>query len=462
MPPKGNKRRRTDENGEDETASKRALQVHSTVYDVFSYPAVDLSTEDSEDVAHNPIQSGTNPILFEVDGNSDYIDLANTFLEFLVQVQDSAGANMVDGRGHVCNNFFHTMMKQITFKIYGTIVSPQANEYAYNAYIETLLNYDTEQKSSVLANTIWSKDTPGQMDTLTTTAGNNVGMAGRNFFAGGAQYLLSGVPILDVFKLDRYLPPQTKLEMSITLHNNAFMFMTGAIVGGDPVDNNPRDATYTPVLQVLTPRLIVRQVNPSAEIREKHLMQWRSKSMVFPTIHSKIETGTINTGMISKHFDNIFRSKVPNNLVLGMGLHNAYNGAYHLNPFNFQTFDVTSIKLLIDGNEISPNTKTLSGAYADRGYGNLFFQDGAPAMKGKGLDIERSDFTQGYALYRYNLLPSKGGTQPWILYLKMLSQPPFKSYSEANLTKLSSLPKMEKHSTCKKQHTLLQNFNIIF
>ena len=35
-------------------------------------------------------------------------------------------------------------------------------------------------------------------------------------------------------------------------------------------------------------------------------------------------------------------------------------------------------------------------------------------MKGKGLDIERSDFTQSYALYRYNLLPSKGGTHNWI------------------------------------------------
>ena len=56
----------------------------------------------------------------------------------------------------------------------------------------------------------------------------------------------------------------------------------------------------------------------------------------------------------------------------------------------------------------------MSGAYADRGYRNLFFQDGAPAMKGKGLDIKRSDFTQGYALYRYNLLPSKGGTHHWI------------------------------------------------
>ena len=35
-------------------------------------------------------------------------------------------------------------------------------------------------------------------------------------------------------------------------------------------------------------------------------------------------------------------------------------------------------------------------------------------MKGKGFDIERSDFTQGYALYRYNLLPSKGGTHEWL------------------------------------------------
>ena len=154
----------------------------------------------------------------------------------------------------------------------------------------------------------------------------------------------------------------------------------------------------------------VRQVNPSAEIREKHLMQWRSKPMIYPTVHSKIETGIIIAVLSSKHFDNIFRSKVPNNLIIGLVLHNSYNGAYHLNPFNFQTFDVTSIKLLIDGKEVSPHTTTLTEAYADYGYRNLFFQDGAPAMKGKGLIVERSDFTQGYALYRYNLLPSKGGT----------------------------------------------------
>ena len=159
--------------------SKRAIQVNSTAYDVFSYPAVDLSTEDSQEVAHNPIQSGTNPILFEVDGNSDYIDLFNTFLEFLVKVQDSAGANMVDDRRNACNNMFHTMMKQITFKINGTIVTPQTNEYAYNAYIETLLDYNCEQKSSVLANTVWSKDTSGQMDDLSFAA---VDMAGRNSF----------------------------------------------------------------------------------------------------------------------------------------------------------------------------------------------------------------------------------------------------------------------------------------
>ena len=63
----------------------------------------------------------------------------------------------------------------------------------------------------------------------------------------------------------------------------------------------------------------MRQVNSSAEIREKDLMQWHSKSMVFPTIHSKIEKGTINTGMSSKHFDNIFRGKVPNNLIRNRG-----------------------------------------------------------------------------------------------------------------------------------------------
>ena len=160
---------------------------------------------------------------------------------------------------------------------------------------------------------------------------------------------------------------------------------------------------------MLTPRLIVRRVNPSAEIREKHLMQWRSKPMVFPTIHSKIETGTINTGMSSKHFDNILEVKC---LITWFSVW--YCIMHHLNPFNFQTFDVTSIKLITDGKEISPNTTTLSGIYADRGYRNLFFQDGAPAMKGKGLDIERSDFAQGYALYRYNVLPSKGGTHHWI------------------------------------------------
>lgn len=399
------RRRRHNEQVEE---SMKGGQVQSSAYDLFSYPPLDLSTEQSFEVTYRPIQTGTNPILFQVTEHNDFTDLANSFMEFLVQVKDADGGNMTNGNGWPCNNMLHTMIKQLTFTINGTIVTPQNNQYAYNAYIENLLNYSAEQKDSILENSVWAKDTAGQMETL--DAAQNKGLANRNFFNGGAQYLLSGVPLIDVFKTDRYLPPQTKLEMAIDLNSDEFIFMPGDSTGGN---NAPSAASKKPTLKILASRFTVRQVVPTSETREKILKILSHTPAIYPLIHSRIETATIAAGLSTQTFDNVFQGKIPNNLIIGMVHQNAYTGKYYRNPFNFQKFHLSGISVRIDGKEVAPYSNTLTGAYYDRGYRSLFFENGNAAMTGPGSDIERSDFSQGYSLFRFNLLPSKGGTHHW-------------------------------------------------
>ena len=48
------------------------------------------------------------------------------------------------------NNLAHTMLKQISVRLNGTLISPQTDTYHYTAYLETLLNYDREDGEMVL------------------------------------------------------------------------------------------------------------------------------------------------------------------------------------------------------------------------------------------------------------------------------------------------------------------------
>jgi hypothetical protein len=62
------------------------------------------------------------------------------------------------------NNFLHGLFSQVGVSLNGTLITSSTNIYADRAYIETLLNYGLEAKSSQLTFAQFYKDGAGKMD----------------------------------------------------------------------------------------------------------------------------------------------------------------------------------------------------------------------------------------------------------------------------------------------------------
>ena len=101
----------------------------------------------------------------------------------------------------------------------------------------------------------------------------------------------------------------------------------------------------------------------------------------------------ISAGNPSLRKDNIFNRLVPRSLVFGLVESTAFNGAYKKNPYNFQHFNVSSIGITV--NEEDMPCTLFSGT------GKMYFNT--------GNDISQEDFPRGYALYAFDLTPDMCG-----------------------------------------------------
>ena len=78
------------------------------------------------------------------------------------------------------------------------------------------------------------------------------------------------------------------------------------------------------------------------------------------------------------------------------------------NPFNFQLFNLKSLKLLVNGEEyLAPGIKLEDNGHVN-GYNSLFLGSGT-MHRGQGLQVERRKWSDGYALFAWDLTPDVSG-----------------------------------------------------
>ena len=88
---------------------------------------------------------------FQVDPQEDYVDLSRSFFEVELALRLINGDNVVEAtRLWLTNDLAHTLFKQISVRLNGTLISPQIDTYHYKAYLETLLNYNRDDGETVL------------------------------------------------------------------------------------------------------------------------------------------------------------------------------------------------------------------------------------------------------------------------------------------------------------------------
>ena len=117
----------------------------------------------------------------------------------------------------------------------------------------------------------------------------------------------------------------------------------------------------------------------------------------------------IAQGQSSFQKNDLFLGKVPRRVVVGLVRNDAYVGDKARNPFNFQLFNLKSLKLLVNGEEYpAPGIELEDNGHVN-GYNSLFLGSGT-MHRGQGLQVECREWSDGYALFTWDLTPDGSGS----------------------------------------------------
>lgn len=268
-----------------------------TELDIFAVPPTQNSVESGSIQCYRPVSALTAsaPIEFIVPpSNEEYLDLSHTTLHVLVKI------NRVQANQNIApvNNFLHSMFSQVDVFINQRNVSPPSTRYSYRSYIEKLLNYGREAKSTHLQTDMWYKDTAGQMDTITSEDnGENSGYQVRKSIAGNGQiFELYGHLHCDIFNQNKYMLNGVELSIRLVKEKPEFCLMSD-IEGAS--------------FEITDANLFVRKVRINPSILVAHARTLAICPARYPITRVEIKTITINAGVRSKTVDNLFIGQIP-------------------------------------------------------------------------------------------------------------------------------------------------------
>lgn len=364
--------------------------------DIFTTLPLQTSVESGSLQSYRPITSISNsgPIEFVVSGssNDEYVDLARVYLHVRAKISAVAAGG---GQGALpvvgpVNNWMHSMFSQVDIYLNQKCITPASNSYPYRAYIENLLNYSAESKTSHLTSVVYAKDTAGYMD---STVATNSGFTKRCTDAPLNKLIdLYGPLHCDLFNVDKYMISGVEMTVKLQRSGNAFHLMAPAA----------DSATF----QIEDAVLYVRKVKINPSVILAHHKALSVASAKYPITRVDVKTVTIPSDTTSKSIDNIYLGCLPKRCILGFVKTSAYNGDYARSPFNFESFKYTSLGFYLDSVPIPakpficdfPNNQYI------RSYHSLF--EGCNINHADiGNNISRTDYPKGYALVAVDLTP---------------------------------------------------------
>ena len=349
------------------------------------------------------------PISFMVPGTDQiYLDLSRSFLYVRAKITDATGgdnANTIE-IGPV-NLPLHTMFSNVDVELCGKSIADQNGLYSYRAILETLLSYAKDAHETHLASALFEKDTAGKMDVVHCLGGTatNVGLKDRAaYFSTSAEVEMAGRLHADIFHQPKAIPQNCNLKIKLTPSKDSFLLMSGA-----DVDANHPQIQYR--FQVMDARLFIRSMEASAATILAHEQVLSKQNMRFPIRRVTMKTLAIPQNQTSILHDNIYLGQLPRRLLIGMVADTAMAGHYQQNPFNFQHFNLNHLALFVNGEMVpsKPFQPNFATHQCLRDYMSLF-QGTDTLFSNRTMNITRSDFEQGYALWLFDLANDIGAS----------------------------------------------------
>ena len=224
----------------------------------------------------------------------------------------------------------------------------------------------------------------------------------RQAFIDGSKILqVQETPGHALFHTDKYLVGDVTINIRIDPQSEAFCLMSSA---------------GTERFEILNAEFMVSYVKISDSVRLQHIAIMsgtgrkglRPRPALYPLERGDVQAYNTAQGQLSFQKNDLFLGKVPRRVVVGLVRNDAYVGDKAHNPFNFQLFNLKSLKLLVNGEEYpTPGIELEDNGHVN-GYNSLFLESGT--MHLQGLQVGRREWSYGYALFTWDLTPDESGS----------------------------------------------------
>ncbi|XP_028406792.1 uncharacterized protein LOC114529235 [Dendronephthya gigantea] len=233
----------------------------------------------------------------------------------------------------------------------------------------------------------------------------NQGFAKRHkSIQDGKLLVMSGPIFCDIFMMERLLLSMVDLKVVLNRNSDKFCLMDK--------NANPINAK----IKLVDVTLKVRKVKVNETITKAHELALKSVPATYPIQRMECKAFTIPGNIPQIRKDNMFAGIIPKTFVCGFVDADAFSGVLTKNPYNFKHFNVSSVTLTANGEEIPFKQLVLN--YKDnkenfiQAYNTLFSGTGKMNYN-TGLNISREDYYKGFTLYAWDLTPDMCGASPY-------------------------------------------------
>ena len=218
---------------------------------MFILPRTDTSLLAYRMLEFTPVTTDIHPMEFTIPAVDEYVDLNRSYFRMRYRMKKADGNDVAAGdKLYPAPNLAHTLIKQMTVHLNGTLINAQTDTYAYKAYSETLLNYDQQEANGLLRVQGWlgtHTDGSSALDFATPLTANNTDTSPKAHYTAlsrtkKAALLLSQEeqvhyqdghvrtlmfkPHSEIFQLNKPLVPGVEIKVRFHFNNPAF-FLNG-------------------------------------------------------------------------------------------------------------------------------------------------------------------------------------------------------------------------------------------
>jgi hypothetical protein len=261
--------------------------------------------------------------------------------------------------------------------------------------MKTHLYFGADAKKTQLTAQGYCTESGTNLDDLTN---DNVGFFWRQeLFKGSKTVDLEGPLLEDVMQLDKYMLNGMRVQIKLYPALKKFYIMAA---------DETKD--YKIELVDIVFRACMVKVNPGVILG--HATAMESKNALYPYTRFETKSYTVGKDTRNVYLDNMFQGNRPSQLIFAFVASDAYNGDFKRNPFKFHHYNVTDVRVVVDGQTI-PGRPLKLDIDAEKGrdfieaYVNMYDSLG---MVGKdyGGGITPKLFAHGHAIFVYNLEPT--------------------------------------------------------